>query len=125
MEKSSPSSLLPNPYYFCECTGDKEVSWKEVATAIGEGLHKAGKIQDPTPRTLPEDLYGDVFANCKSFDHPRPQCLVKPRKALLTKPNLRMSSHGSGHRLEQSESSGPAAGVGLGAEGERLEAELF
>ena len=64
MEKSSPASLLSNPYYFCECTGDREVSWKEVATAIGEGLHKAGKIQDPTPKTLPEDLYGDVFANC-------------------------------------------------------------
>lgn len=62
MEKSSPSKLLENPYYFCECTGDKEPSWRDVAEAIGEGLHKAGKIKSPEPKTLPEDLYGDVFA---------------------------------------------------------------
>lgn len=62
MEKSTPSSLLDNPYYFCE--SGSEASWKQVADAIGEGLHKAGKIQDPTPKTLPEDLYGDVFADC-------------------------------------------------------------
>lgn len=54
---------MTNPYYFCE-SGD-EASWKEVADAIGEGLHKAGKINDSTPKTLPEDLYGDVFGECK------------------------------------------------------------
>lgn len=64
MEKSTPSSLLQNPYYFCE--SGSEASWKEVADAIGEGLHKASKIQDPAPKTLPEDLYSDVFAECKS-----------------------------------------------------------
>lgn len=68
MENSSPASLLENPYYFCE--SGKEASWKEVAIAIGEGLHKAGKIKDPTPKTLPEDLYGDVFAECKCSEMP-------------------------------------------------------
>lgn len=66
MEQSDPSSLLDNPYYFCE-SGD-EASWKEVANAIGEGLHKAGKLDDPSPKTLPENLYGDVFADCKYPD---------------------------------------------------------
>lgn len=61
MEKSSPASLLENPYYFCEGSGDNEASWKEVGRVIGEGLHKAGKVQNPAPETLPEDLYGDVF----------------------------------------------------------------
>ena len=63
MEKTSPAQLLTNPYYFCECTGDNEPSWRQVAEAIGEGLHKAGKIQDPTPKTLPKELYGDVFGD--------------------------------------------------------------
>lgn len=61
METSSPASLLENPYYFCECTGDQEVSWREIAETIGEQLHKAGKIQDPKPRELKEELWGDLF----------------------------------------------------------------
>lgn len=61
MEKSSPSFLLENPYYFCECTGDQEVSWREIAETIGEQLHRAGKIQDPKPKELKEDLWGDLF----------------------------------------------------------------
>ena len=61
MEDTSATSLLDNPYYFCECTGDNEPSWHDIATVIGSGLHEAGKIKDPKPRTLPESLYGDVF----------------------------------------------------------------
>jgi len=61
MEHTSPASLLENPYYFCECTGDNEPSWHEIATVIGSGLHQAGIIKDPEPRTVPKDLYGDVF----------------------------------------------------------------
>lgn len=61
MTRTSPSQLLENPYFFCESTGDKEPSWKDVAALIGESLHKAGKIEYPEPRTLPESLYGDVF----------------------------------------------------------------
>lgn len=61
LERSSAEQTLENPYYFCETTGDNEPTWYDVASVIGEQLHKAGKIQDPKPRTLPEDLYQDVF----------------------------------------------------------------
>lgn len=61
MEQTPAADLLANPYYFCESTGDNEPSWKEIATVIGSALHQAAKIKDPTPRTLPENLYGDVF----------------------------------------------------------------
>ncbi|SMR56620.1 unnamed protein product [Zymoseptoria tritici ST99CH_1E4] len=63
MEKSSPSTLLDNPYYFCESTGDNEPSWYDVAKAIGEGLHKAGKIESPEPKELEQSLWGDVFGD--------------------------------------------------------------
>ncbi|CAK4034085.1 related to Weak similarity to CDP-3,6-dideoxy-D-glycero-L-glycero-4-hexulose-5-epimerase [Lecanosticta acicola] len=63
MEDSPPATLLENPYYFCECTGDDEVSWREVAETIGEHLHKAGRIRDPKPRELVRELWGDVFGD--------------------------------------------------------------
>ncbi|KAK8002767.1 hypothetical protein PG989_002486 [Apiospora arundinis] len=53
--------LLENPYYFCECAGDQEVSWKEIAALIGHTLHEQGKIADPTPRQIDPKLYGDIF----------------------------------------------------------------
>lgn len=63
VEKASPSDeLIQNPYFYVENSGDNEPSWKEVAEAIGEGLHKAGVIKDATPKTIPEDLHGDLFA---------------------------------------------------------------
>lgn len=49
--------LLQNPYFFCECTGDNEPSWKEVA----EGLSKAGKIREQRGKEMPKDLYKDGF----------------------------------------------------------------
>lgn len=66
MEEQPAAALLDNPYYFCECTGDNEPSWFDIAEVIGNGLHQAGKIKDPKPRTLPEDLYKDCFG--KSTD---------------------------------------------------------
>lgn len=66
MEKASPSSVLTNPYYFCEATGDHEPSWHDVAAAIGEGLHKAGKLSDPAPKEIPESMFGDLFADSTS-----------------------------------------------------------
>lgn len=63
MELSSPAKVLENPYYFCESTGDQEPSWKEVAELIGQQLHKAGKIKDPKPKELKEDLWGDMFGD--------------------------------------------------------------
>jgi len=59
MESSSPQEFLDNPYFFCE--NGHDTSWKTVAEMIGAGLHKAGKLSDPTPQTIPEDLYGDLF----------------------------------------------------------------
>ena len=62
MEKAADGdALLANPYFFCETTEDNEPSWKDVATAIGEGLTRAGKIKDSTPKVTPVDLYGDLF----------------------------------------------------------------
>ena len=62
LEESIPQQTLTNPYYFCECTGDKEPSWKDVASFIDESLHKVGKVKDPTPRPLDESIYVDMFS---------------------------------------------------------------
>jgi hypothetical protein len=61
LEQTSPAQTLENPYYFCETTGNNEPSWYVIAELIGSELHKRGKIQDPKPRTVPEELYGDLF----------------------------------------------------------------
>ncbi|KAI1467787.1 NAD(P)-binding protein [Daldinia caldariorum] len=64
--EASPSnspSVLDNPYYFCESTGDDEPSWRDVAALIGAELHKAGLIADPEPRTIPPENYGDLFGS--------------------------------------------------------------
>ena len=54
---------LENPYWFSENTGDEEVSWWEIAEAIGQGLHAAGLVDAPTPRTMPPETYGDAFGD--------------------------------------------------------------
>jgi len=59
MESSPPQTFLDNPYFFCE--NGHDTSWKTVAEMIGKGLHAAGKIPDPTPKTIPEDMYDDLF----------------------------------------------------------------
>lgn len=61
LETAPPSYVLNNPYFFCESTGDNEPSWLEIATLIGKSLHDAGKISDPTPKSVPKELYGDLF----------------------------------------------------------------
>lgn len=48
--------FLINPYFFCETIGDDEPSWKEIASVMGEGLVKAGKIEKGEPREIPEEL---------------------------------------------------------------------
>ncbi|KAF2723456.1 NAD(P)-binding protein [Polychaeton citri CBS 116435] len=53
--------LLVNPYFFCETTGSAEPSWRDVATVIGEGLAKVGKLKDSTPKEIPKELYSDLF----------------------------------------------------------------
>lgn len=59
MESTSGEKVLENPYFFIE-NGD-EYSWKRCAEEIGKALQQAGKIQDPTPREIPSDLYSDLF----------------------------------------------------------------
>ena len=66
MEKASPEEVLENPYFFCE--SGKEFSWKEAAEVIGKALYKAGKIKSPEPRTIPEELYGDIFVSETGFE---------------------------------------------------------
>lgn len=61
LEASPAAATLSNPYYFCETTGDAEPSWRDVAAVIGEGLHAAGRLSDPTPKPIPKELYEDVF----------------------------------------------------------------
>lgn len=58
--KSPAEVALEHPYFFCE--SGEEIAWAEVATAIGEGLHVAGRLEDPTPREVPEDQYVDLFS---------------------------------------------------------------
>ncbi|KAM0720630.1 hypothetical protein Q7P37_004767 [Cladosporium fusiforme] len=50
-----------NPYFFCESSGDAEPSWGEMVAVIGAALHDAGRIEDPKPREMPKETYGDVF----------------------------------------------------------------
>ncbi|EXJ85130.1 hypothetical protein A1O3_05805 [Capronia epimyces CBS 606.96] len=59
MESAPPTEFLENPYFFCE--NGHDTSWKTVAEMIGSNLYKAGKIADPTPKTIPPELYGDLY----------------------------------------------------------------
>lgn len=62
LEQIPAVKSLENPLYFCETTDDNEPSWYNVAKVIGDGLHKAGKIQSPEPQELTKDKRDDVFA---------------------------------------------------------------
>lgn len=59
MESTSGDEVLRNPYFFIE--NGEEYSWERCAQEIGRALHEAGKIQDPTPRQVPRDLYNYLF----------------------------------------------------------------
>ncbi|OJI96490.1 hypothetical protein ASPVEDRAFT_23499 [Aspergillus versicolor CBS 583.65] len=59
MEQASCSEVSENPYFFCE--NGEELSWGQCAERIGRILHKAGKVADPTPKTIPAGNYGDLF----------------------------------------------------------------
>ncbi len=61
METCDPNELLPNPYFFCE--NGKEFTWREVAEEIGKGLHAAGKIESPEPKTIPKELRQEPIGN--------------------------------------------------------------
>jgi nucleoside-diphosphate-sugar epimerase len=59
MEFSSGEEVLKNPYFFVE--NGEEYSWEKMAAEIGIALHSAGKLQDPKPREIPSEMFGDLF----------------------------------------------------------------
>lgn len=62
LEKLQQSGAAdPNPYFFCENSGDNEASWGEMVAAIGSKLQAEGRIKDATPREMPVETYDDVF----------------------------------------------------------------
>ncbi|KAK5400783.1 hypothetical protein LTR06_011243 [Exophiala xenobiotica] len=61
LEIEESDDIYKNPYFFCE--NGQELSWAEMAEIIGKELHRAGKLNSPEPRTIPEDLYVDVMGD--------------------------------------------------------------
>ncbi|EKD13267.1 uncharacterized protein L3040_007344 [Drepanopeziza brunnea f. sp. 'multigermtubi'] len=59
MEATDGERVLENPYWFIE--NGEELSWKEMAAAVGQALVAAGEIADAAPREIPAELYGDLF----------------------------------------------------------------
>ncbi|OGM49499.1 NAD dependent epimerase/dehydratase family protein [Aspergillus bombycis] len=59
LEHASCEHVAENPYFFCE--NGQELSWGQCAAEIGRVLHKAGKVADPTPKTIPPEHYNDLF----------------------------------------------------------------
>jgi nucleoside-diphosphate-sugar epimerase len=59
VEKSAPTTILENPYFFAE--NGSEVSMGEVGEHVGQILHGIGKIQNPKAQTFTESDYDDVF----------------------------------------------------------------
>ena len=64
LENTPPEEVLKNPYFFCE--NGKEFSWREAAEQIGKALFEAGKIRSPEPKTIPKDLYRDLFVSASA-----------------------------------------------------------
>lgn len=58
---ASSTSKIGSPYFFCE--NGEELTWGECAAEIGRILHEAGRLPEPTPKTIPPQNYGDVFAH--------------------------------------------------------------
>ncbi|KIW23092.1 uncharacterized protein PV07_11318 [Cladophialophora immunda] len=61
MESSDSRIFIENPYFFCDSGQDH--SWRSFGEMIGKGLHKAGKIADPTPKSIPKDMFGWLFGD--------------------------------------------------------------
>ncbi|KAF7920410.1 hypothetical protein BELL_0885g00010 [Botrytis elliptica] len=50
---------VKNPYYFC--SNGEDLSWRECASEIGKILYEEGKIKSPETKTIPLELYNDLF----------------------------------------------------------------
>jgi nucleoside-diphosphate-sugar epimerase len=59
LEGNDSSDIHENPYFFCE--NGCELSWGECAAEIGRVLHQNGHFKSAETRTIPKDLYGDIF----------------------------------------------------------------
>ncbi|TPX12550.1 uncharacterized protein E0L32_000727 [Thyridium curvatum] len=58
-EQASGEEVMKNPYFFVE--NGEEYSWLRIAEEIGKAAHEAGRVQDPTPREIPPEQWGDLF----------------------------------------------------------------
>ncbi|TGO32254.1 hypothetical protein BHYA_0335g00030 [Botrytis hyacinthi] len=50
---------IKNPYYFCN--NGEDLSWGEYASEIGKILYEEGKIKSSKTKTIPLELYQDLF----------------------------------------------------------------
>ena len=58
-EQAPDNVALENPYFFCE--NGEEISWGEIASVVGEELHKRGRIDELEAREIADADYGDLF----------------------------------------------------------------
>ena len=65
LEAANADEALKFPYFFCE--NGREIVWGDAVAAIGKALHAAGRIESPVPKTIPEDLYGDLFGKASAW----------------------------------------------------------
>ncbi|KAJ5764752.1 hypothetical protein N7520_004311 [Penicillium odoratum] len=63
LEQAPASEIRANPYFFCNNGDANSVSWGACVAEIGRVLHQAGRITDPTPKTIPREDFGDLFAD--------------------------------------------------------------
>jgi nucleoside-diphosphate-sugar epimerase len=59
LEGSDSGEIYENPYFFCE--NGAELSWGECAAEIGRVLRDRGVFESAQTRTIPRDLYNDIF----------------------------------------------------------------
>ncbi|KAF4231530.1 hypothetical protein CNMCM8980_005234 [Aspergillus fumigatiaffinis] len=59
LEQAPVEDVLSNPYWFCE--NGQELSWNDCVSEIGQALYQAGRIEDPTPRSIPADKFKDLY----------------------------------------------------------------
>ncbi|EXJ95037.1 hypothetical protein A1O1_00155 [Capronia coronata CBS 617.96] len=61
LEQTDAQNVLHDPYFFCE--NGLEFSWGEAVAVIAKELYKARRIESSEPKTIPENLYDDLFGD--------------------------------------------------------------
>jgi nucleoside-diphosphate-sugar epimerase len=59
LESKESTEVHDNPYFFCE--NGHELSWGDCAAEIGRLLHSDDRCSSPEPKSIPRNLYGDIF----------------------------------------------------------------